>query len=249
LFVYKTIINGKELPYIFGDPSLIHPLGTNDFGNDTLIVLIHATKNSILLGFIVAAFCVCIAVFMGVVGSFKGGILDELFQLVTNIALVFPVIPSILLLSTMLNQRSMFIVATIIALVSWPWAARAIRAQVLTLKEREYVRLAKVTGMSDTKIAIMEIVPNIFSYVMLVFAIDVGIAITFEAAISMVGLGQETDLTLGRMLYWSKEFGHVTGGFYHLWLPPGIVLTLFIILIYMLHSSMTQVFNPRLREK
>ncbi|MFX1298145.1 MAG: ABC transporter permease [Promethearchaeota archaeon] len=246
---YYTMIGDRELPLIFDPPSLKHLLGTNDFGNDNLVVLIHATRNSIILGFAVGGISVGIAVFIGVVGSYVGGILDEIFQFITNIALVFPIIPFILLLSTMLNQRSIIIIGIIIALFNWPWAARTIRAQVLSLKERNFIKVSKVTGMRNIKIAIFEILPNLFSYIMLVFVIIVGIAITVEAGISIIGLGQEEILTLGMMLYWSKEFGHVTGGFYNLWLPPGIVLTLFLVLIYTVHSSMVEIFNPRLREK
>ncbi|MFX1297914.1 MAG: ABC transporter permease, partial [Promethearchaeota archaeon] len=215
---YYTLIGDRELPLIFDPPSLKHLLGTNDFGNDNLVVLIHATRNSIILGFAVGGICVGIAVFIGVVGSYVGGILDEIFQFITNITLVFPIIPFILLLSTMLNQRSITIVGIIIALFNWPWAARSIRAQVLSLKERNFIKVSKVTGMRNIKIAIFEILPNLFSYIMLVFVIIVGIAITIEAGISIIGLGQEEVLTLGMMLYWSKEFGHVTGGFYNLWL-------------------------------
>lgn len=247
--VYYTIINGVERRMIFAPPSLEHPLGTNDYGNDQLSVLLHATATSIIMGFFVALISVSIAIVLGVVGAYKGGIVDNIFQLITNIALVFPVIPLILLLSTMLNERSLLIVSLIIAFISWPWAARSIRAQVLSLKERDFVKVAKVTGISETNIAIREIIPNMLSYIFLTFTIIIGIAISVEAGISLVGLGQDTDITLGRLLYWSKEYGHITGGFYNLWLPPGIVLTVFIGLIFVVQSSMTQVFNPRLREK
>lgn len=247
--VFRTMIGDRDFPLIFDPPSLKHPLGTNDFGNDNLTVLIHATKNSIILGFTVGAISVGFAVLFGAVGAYIGGVLDNIFQFITNIALVFPVIPFILLLSTMLNKRSITIVAIIIALFNWPWAARTIRAQVLSLKERDFIKVAKVTGMRNIKIAIVEVLPNLLSYIMLVFAIIVGIAITIEASISIIGLGQEEVLTLGMMLYWSTQFGHITGNFYYLWLPPGIILTFLLVLIYAVHSSMVEIFNPRLREK
>lgn len=229
--------------------SMDHLLGTNDYGYDQLVLLIHGLKNSILFGFFVGSICVAIAIFMGVIGPYIGGTVDEIFSLITNISLAFPVIPFILLLNTMIEVRSMMIVAIVIALFNWPWAARSIRSEVLSLKERNFVKLAKVTGENKLKIAFLEVMPNLFSYIFLVFIIIIGIAIITEAAISMIGLGQQEIVTLGVMLHWSQQFGHVVRNLYNLWVPPGLILTIFIVLIYIVHSSMVQVFNPKLREK
>lgn len=251
VYLEEILIGGelRLLPRIYGAPSLRFPLGTDQKGRDNLVVLIHGARNSFVLGFFAAILCTLIAILMGAVGTFKGGILDELFGLITNIFLVFPQIPFLLLLASMVEQRSMFVVAIIIVLFSWPWAARSIRAQVLSLKERAFVNVSKITGERGIKIAILEILPNMFSYIMLVFAIMMSIAIGIEASISMIGLGQTTDITLGKMLYDSVQDSHVLNGYIHLWAPPGIVLIIFIVLFYSMHSSMVEIFNPRLRKK
>ncbi|MFX0136711.1 MAG: ABC transporter permease [Candidatus Hodarchaeota archaeon] len=246
---YNPYLGWVTVPDDRSPPSWDHLLGTNDYGYDQLTVLIHSLKNSILFGLFVGSICVAIAVFVGVIGPYIGGIVDEIFSLITNISLAFPVVPFILLLNTMIEERSIMVVAIIIALFNWPWAARAIRSEVLSLKERNFVKLAKVTGENKLKIAFFEIVPNLFSYIFLVFIIIIGAAIIIEAGIAMIGLGQQEIVTLGMMLYWSQVFGHVIRSYYFLWIPPGLALTLFIIMIYVVHSSLSQVFNPKLREK
>lgn len=251
IYLEERLLGGelKLLPRIYGEPSLRFPLGTDQKGRDNLVVLMHGARNSFVLGFFVAIFCTLIATLIGAVGTFKGGILDEAFGLITNIFLVFPQIPFLILLASMVQQRSMFVVAIIIVLFSWPWAARSIRAQVLSLKERAFVKVSKITGIRGIKIAILEVLPNMLSYIMLVFAIMMSIGIGAEASISMLGLGQTTDITLGKMLYDSVQDSHVINGYIHLWAPPGIVLSMFIILFYSMHSSMVELFNPRLRKK
>jgi len=249
LTVYYKYIGTIRVPDDRSPPSWDHLLGTNDYGYDQLIVLIHAMKNSILFGFSVGSACVAMAIFMGVIGPYIGGVVDSTCSFITNIALAFPVIPFILLLNTMIKVRSMMVVAIVIALFNWPWAARAIRSQVLSLKERNFVKLAKVTGEGKLRIAFFEIFPNLFSYIFLVFIIIIGVAIIIEAGIAMIGLGQQEIVTLGVMLYWSQTFGHVIRNFYYLWVPPGLVLTIFIVMLYLVHSSMSQIFNPKLREK
>jgi len=132
---------------------------------------------------------------------------------------------------------------------SWPWAARSIRAQTLSLKERDFVKVAKVTGTGKARIAISEVLPNMFSYIMLVFTILIGLTIVTETGISMVGLGQTEAITLGSMLRDNIYQGDIIGDRPALWLPPGILLTSFIVLIYIMQSSMISFFNPKLREK
>lgn len=249
LTIYYKYVGSIKTPDTRSPPSLDHWLGTTVYGYDQLVVLIHSIRNSILFGFFVGSICVAIAILMGVIGPYIGGIIDDFFSLITNISLAFPVIPFILLLNTMIEQRSIQVVGIIIALFNWPWAARAIRSEVLSLKERNFVKLAKVTGENKFKIAFFEIVPNLFSYIFLVFIIITGAAIIIEAGIAMIGLGQQEIVTLGMMLYWSQSFGDVIRNFYFLWVPPGLALTIFIVMIYLVHSSLSQIFNPKLREK
>ena len=145
----------------FSDPSLQHLLGTDQHGRDYLTRLLHAIRNSLVFGFITGLLCTGIAVFLGVIGPFKGGVTDTTTSFITNIALVFPQIPFILLMSAVLQTREWWITMLIIVFFTWPWAARSIRSQVLTLKERNYVKIAKMSGLKASKIALGEVLPNV----------------------------------------------------------------------------------------
>jgi peptide/nickel transport system permease protein len=234
---------------ILQEPSLNHWLGTNDYGQDAFNLLLTAIRNSIGFGLLTSFISSSIAVIFGVIGPFKGGKTDTVFQFITNIALVFPIIPTIILISTLTEERTMILILLVIALFNWPWAARSIRAQVLSIKERNYIKIAKMSGLSKTRIAISEVIPNVLSYVILSFTIITGIAIQTEAGIAMIGLGQQDFITLGYLLQEAQRNQYITTGQYHLWIPPGIILMLFLVLIYAVHGSFSSTFNPKSREK
>ncbi|WP_371802288.1 ABC transporter permease [Candidatus Lokiarchaeum ossiferum] len=249
-YVYEVIIDGRStgLPLFFAEPQSGLPLGTNQQGYSWFAVLLHSFKNSLKIGFTAGIVCVVIAVFVGLIGPFLGGAIDDFFVFITNIFLVFPVIPFILLLGTMMEKTSVLTIEIVIALFNWPWAARSIRSQVLSLRERDFVKVSKTSGLSEVKIAIVDIIPNMFSYIFLVFTILINVAILTEAGIAILGLGQSDMWTLGRMLDLDRK-AHIIPGYYHLWIPTGLSLTLFLVLMYVINTNLTEVFNPRLREK
>lgn len=230
-------------------PSLEFLLGTDDYAMDVFAQLAHGLRNSLIVGFLAGSTIVILSVSIGTIGGYKGGYIDELMQLIINVAIVFPVLPSLIVLSAFLEERSIYLVALIIAIVSWPWAARAIRSQVLSLKERDFVDLARVSGTNEVKIAFFEILPNMLAYIMLIYAIATGGAIIAEAGISMIGFGPDPKeyITLGTMLYWTIQNETIRSGFWWLYFPPGLILTVFFVLLYVMQANMDEILNPRLR--
>jgi peptide/nickel transport system permease protein len=232
-------------------PSSEFLLGTGNFGEDVLAQLCTGTRNSLIIGGIAGGFATLIAILLGGIGPFKGGLTDEISNAFSNTVMVFPMLPLLILLSAILEQRSMFLVATLIGLTSWPWAARCIRSQVLTLKERGFIEIARMSGMKDRKIVITEIMPNMLAYVIIVFVVSLSIAVLNEAGLSMIGLGPDptTNVTLGSMLYWVLNNTHAPLP-WNLWwcfIPPGVILTIFLLGVFIMHAGMDEVFNPRLR--
>ena len=139
----------------------------------------------------------------------------------------------------------------IIAFTNWGWAARAIRSQVLSLKERNFINMAKVSGMGKISISIQEVLPNMFSYISLVFAISLGISIASEAGLSVLGIGVPINFpTLGTLLFWARTLLTPTNyaKTIFVFLPPGIIITVFFVLIYIIQAEMDEIFNPRLRK-
>jgi peptide/nickel transport system permease protein len=207
-------------------------------------------RNSLMVGLLAGGLGTLIAILLGALGAYKGGLPDDISNFVTNIAIVFPVLPLLIILASITSQRSLFLVGMLIALTSWPWASRCIRSQVLTLKEREFVNLARLSGMKDRRIVIEEVLPNMLAYIVMVFVLLAGGAILAEAGISMIGLGPTNTVTLGQMLYWAMQLPPIGASWWEAWwwfIPPGIVLAVFLSAIFVMHAGMDEVFNPRLR--
>ena len=231
----------------YAKPSLEHWLGTDQYGRDHLTRLIHAVRNSLAFGLVTGSICTGIAVFLGVIGPFKGGVVDFIASFFTNMALVFPQIPFILLMSSLLQIRAWWMTMLIIGLFTWPWAACSIRSQVLTLKERNFVKVSKMSALKDMRIAFLEVLPNTLPYILLAFIIFLGSAIILEAGIAMIGLGQQNWLTLGLLLDEAFRWQWISSFSYWLWIPPGICLILIYLSFFMIQSSLSKTFEQRTR--
>lgn len=246
-------------------PSRENPLGTTQYGYDVLAQLRTGIRNSLFVGVIGGGLGTLIAVLLGALGAYKGGLADETSNLITNIVMVFPLFPALIVMAALLDPqiskftilgmkvegRSILTVGIIIALTSWPWAARCIRSQVLSLKEREFVNLARMSGMRSAEVVMKEVLPNMLAYIIMVFVLLTGGAMLAEAWLSVIGLGPAPwkDITLGGMIY--NCTGRCSIGdwrnYWWWYVPPGLVLTIFLSAIFVMHAGMDQIFNPRLR--
>lgn len=255
------ILLGTVGPLLVGDPynmnlslmgrppSLEHILGTTSFGEDVFAQLCNAIGNSLLVGLIAGSLGTMIAVFVGAIGPYRGGLADRISNLVTNLALVLPLIPLFIIIASVLRGLDLFLIGVILAVTSWPWAARSIRSQMLTLKEREFVNLARMSGDGSVRIVVSEILPNMLAYIMMVFVILTGTALLAESALSMIGVSTTRTITLGYMLYWAQHETIVPfwWGLYWWFIPPGIVLTIILTAFFVVHAGLDEVFNPKLR--
>jgi peptide/nickel transport system permease protein len=242
-------------PYHVAEPpSSQYILGTGDLGEDIFAQLCTGTRNSLMIGAIAGGFATIIGVLVGGIGPYKSGLVDETSNAFTNVVMVFPMLPLLIILVALFGggNASMFLVATLIGLTSWPWAARCIRSQVLTLKEREFINVARMSGVKGRKIVITEIMPNMLAYIIIVFVVSLSIAILTEAGLSMIGLGPDpsSTVTLGTMLDFIGTGSTQVALPWNYWwafLPPGLVLTIFLLGVFIMQSGMDEVFNPRLR--
>jgi peptide/nickel transport system permease protein len=255
------ILLGTVGPLLVGDPynmnlslmgrppSLEHILGTTGFGEDVFAQLCNAIGNSLLVGLIAGILGTLIAVFIGAVGPYRGGLADRSSNLVTNLALVLPLIPLFIIIASVVRGLNLVLIGVILAVTSWPWAARSIRSQMLTLKERDFVDLARMSGDGSVRIVLIEILPNMFAYIMMVFVILTGTAILAESALSMIGVSTTRTITLGYMLYWAQH-ETIVPFWWNIWwwfIPPGIVLTVVLTAFFVIHAGLDEVFNPKLR--
>jgi peptide/nickel transport system permease protein len=244
---YLTLNPNKSTGSRYEPPSSAHILGCDVFGQDVLAQLVTGIRNSLMVGFLAGLIGLLIAFAVGGFSAYIGGLTDETVNTFTNVFLILPVIPILIILSASLKQRSLYTVAGFIGLILWAGSARALRSQVLSLKERNFVNLARISGKGRTSIIFKEIFPNMLSYVFISFCGMFGGAIMAEAGISLIGLGPTTVATLGSMLYWSIQTQCIYIGVWWWFVPPGIVLISFTGALLAIGSVIDDVLNPKLR--
>jgi len=183
-------------------------------------------------------------------GGFKGGWVDDVLNVVTNLFIVIPqFVVLILISSSMTTGRSLTLIALIIGATGWTWSARAVRAQAAALKSRDHISLARINGDGTLAILVKHILPYLLSYVFMVFIIQIASGILSESAISMLGLGPLDTQSLGIILNDAKANGALSDGCWWGIFPATILITTIVFALYLINTSMEGVFNPRLRRE
>jgi len=228
------------------------PLGTDNFGRDMLTELISATATSLQIGFVAGLIATLIGLTFGLLAGYVGGWLDDIIMFITNL---FTVIPSFVLLvlisySIGQEQRGAVTVAIVIGFTSWVWTTRAVRAQVISLRNRDHVNLSKLSGHSIAHIIVADILPYIASYVVMAFILQISSGILAEAGLSILGLGPKTTEvpTLGLMMNWAMIYSAHIMGKWWAYFPVIAVIALVAFAMNLMNTGLDQVFNPALRE-
>ena len=228
-------------------PSAEFPLGTDSWGRDLLALLLTGTKNSLRIGVTAALISLTIGVVIGVIAGFKGGIIDSALMLVTDVILVLPSILIMMLVAAYMRERNPYYVSLIIGLTGWPWVARAIRSQMMSLKSREFMYLSKMAGLRDVRIIVEDLLPNMASYIAMAFVLLMSGAMIAEAGLSMIGLGVTKGVSLGIILYWAQMLESVRRGMWWWFGPPGAILVLLAASLLLISTALDEYFSPRLK--
>lgn len=231
----------------YDPPSGANPLGTDELGHDVLVNLIHGTRTSLFVGFFAGGLATLLGVVIGLIAGYRGGWLEEALMGFTNVVLAIPAIVVLILLSVALDSRSSIALGVVIAITSWPWTARAVRAQTSSVRTREHIDVARLSGASTFSLLVRDVLPYLLSYICMAFVLQISGAILAEAALAMLGLGPSEGVSLGVMLHWSLAWESVRTGAWWAFVPPTVLLTLVAFTLLMLQSSLDEVFNPRLR--
>ena len=228
------------------------PLGTNSFGRDVLTELVKATGVSLQIGFVAGIIATLIGLTLGLLGGYVGGLADDTTMFATNLFTVIPTIVLLILISYSIGQekRGAFTIAVVIGFTSWVWTARAVRAQVISLRNRDHVNLSKLSGHSIVHIILTDILPYIASYVVMAFILQISTAILAEAGLSILGLGPKTTEvpTLGLMLNWALIYQAPILGKWWAYLPVIVTIVLITFSMNLMNTGLDQVFNPALRD-
>jgi peptide/nickel transport system permease protein len=232
---------------LFDRPSATHWLGTDNFGRDVFTQLMFGIRTSLFIGVIAGVVATLIGVTIGTVAGYTGRVVEEGLMGFTNVIITIPPIVLLILLSIAVNNRSVATMGLIIGVTSWPWTARAVRAQTSSLRTREHVDVARISGARSFSLIIWEIIPYMLSYIVMAFVLQLSSGILQEAALSMLGLGPSQVVSLGIMLHWALLWESVRTGAWWAFVPPTLCLTLIAFSLLLLQSSIDEIFNPRLR--
>lgn len=229
-------------------PSLQHPLGTNSIGQDIMWKAMAAIKNSLLLGVIAAAISRVIAIVVGLLSGYKGGLFDRVVMVLTDSFIIIPLFPIMILIATILRSSlNMVVLGIVIGLFGWAWDARLFRSQILSLKEREFTRTAVFSGLKTFKIVTTEHLPYIVPLVMATTINNVIWVIGMEVTLSMLGLSNLNTPTIGTMIYWALQYQAIFLERWNWILTPVIICVVLILALYMLSTSISEYLDPRTR--
>jgi peptide/nickel transport system permease protein len=229
-------------------PSGTYWFGTTTFGQDVFAQFTHGLRATFFVGLVAGTLAAVIGMLVGFTAGYRGGLVDEILNMITNIFLVLPVLAVLLIIAAYLQVRNIQTQAVIIGLFSWPWVARAVRAQTFSLRSRDFVDLARLSGAPVRRIIFREIAPNMASYLFMVFIILFGGAVLFAATLDFIGLGPTEGVSLGLMLNNAVKWSALHLGLWWWFIPPGLGITVIVSALYVMNVGLDEVFNPKLRQ-
>jgi peptide/nickel transport system permease protein len=228
-------------------PSPAHWLGTDQYGRDVFAMTIGALAVSLKVGAIAGVISTIAGVVMAFVAGYKGGTVDGVLSTFTDMVLVVPSFPLLIALSAYTKDVGIVEVALMLAAFSWPFAARTIRANVLSLRSRPYVELAKVTKFRDLEVIAYELLPNMLPYIGVGFASSALGAIFALVGLEVIGLGPGETIDLGKIIFSAINTGAMTLGAWPMFVAPILLLTLLFAALNLINIGLEEVYNPRLR--
>lgn len=231
-------------------PSAQHWLGTTAVGQDVWSQLLVGTRTSLTVGFTVGVLSTALAVIIGSTAGYLGGWVDDGLTLLMNVFLTIPNLPLMIVAASYaaaFNVRGIGVIIVVLTLTGWAWGARVKRAQILSLRNRDFVLASKVSGESWFRTMMVEVLPNMASLIASTFIFGVIFAVLAEAALEFIGLGDLTATTWGTMLYWSENNSALLTGMWWWFLPPGLAIGLFALSLTLIQYVLDEMTNPRLR--
>ena len=222
--------------------------GTTTFGEDVFAQFVNGLRATFFVGLLGGGLAAVIGMGIGFAAGYKGGWVDEVLNMVTNVFLVIPTLAVLIVISSYLQQRGVLFEAIFVGLTAWPWAARAIRAQTFSLRSRDFIDLARLSGRRGLKIIVLEIAPNMSSYLMLTFILLFGNAILIAASLDFIGLGPTTGMSLGLMMFNAVAWAALILGTWWWFVPPGLGIMATVGALYVMNVGLDEIFNPKLRE-
>ncbi len=228
-------------------PSAAHWLGSTQTGQDVFSQIIYGTRASVFWGFLTGVLVTLLSVAIGLTAGYFGGAVDEGLSLLINIFLVLPGLPLAIVLASFIPVKGPQTVAIVLLITSWAWGARVLRAQTLTMRNRDFVEAARSNGESPFRIIFFEILPNEIALVAAGFVGTVTYVILAEAGLEFIGLGNVTTVSWGTMFYWSLNNDALLLGAWWWFVPPGLCIALLGAALALINNGIDEIANPKLR--
>ncbi|MFB8349266.1 ABC transporter permease [Streptomyces niveus] len=228
-------------------PSGDHWFGTTQTGQDVLSQILVGTRGVLLVGFIAGFFATVLSVLIGVTSGFLGGVMDEVLSALSNIFLVIPALPLIIIIASFVSDAGDLLIAAVIAFTSWAWGARVLRAQTLSLRKRDYVEAARATGEPTWRIICFEIMPNLTAVIASGFVGTVIFAVLLEITLAFIGVADISNWNWGTVLFWAQSNQALAQGAWWWFVPAGLCIALLGTALALINFGIDEFVNPRLR--
>jgi peptide/nickel transport system permease protein len=229
-------------------PSSAYWFGTTSYGQDVYAQFVYGLRAAFVVGALGGGIAWILGAAVGFLAGYRGGSVDDVLSMLTNVVLVIPTLAILIIVAAYVNVHSYTVEAVLIGLTSWPWAARAVRAQTFSLKTRDFVDIARLSGRSTRQIITSEIAPNMSSYLLMMFILLFGGAILIGASLDFLGLGPATQISLGLMMNNAYTASALLLGTWWWFVPPGLGIIAIVGALYVMNVGLDEIFNPRLRE-
>jgi peptide/nickel transport system permease protein len=228
-------------------PSAAHWLGTTSQGQDVLSQLVWGTQQTLMIAFAVGVISTFLSVLVGVSAAYLGGVADGVLSLLTDVLLVIPTFPLIVVIAAYLNNAGTLDIVFVLGFVGWPYGARQLRSQVLSLRNRDFLEAARVRGERSGYIIMGEVVPTLTSLIVATFLGSAAYAVLAAAGLQFIGLGDPNALSWGTMLYWAQSNTALQAGM-PLWaIMPGLFVAMLGAAFVLLNYAFDEISNPALR--
>jgi peptide/nickel transport system permease protein len=228
-------------------PSADHLLGTTAFGQDIFAQLVYGTRQSLLIAIVAGAFATVLSVVVGVSAGYLGGLGDGVLSMFTDVFLVIPTFPLIIILATYAGKGSISVVIAVLVITGWSYGARQLRSQTLSLRNRDFLESARVRGERRSYIIVVEVLPTMTSLILANFLGAALYAVLTAAGLQFLGLGDPSSNSWGTMLYWSQSQSALQTGQVWWAIAPGLCVALLGASFALLNYAFDEISNPALR--
>jgi len=231
---------------VFGAPSWSHPLGLDDGGIDMVTLLLWGAQISLVVGFAATLVSMTIGATVGILAGYFGGKVDSVLMRVTDYFLVIPDVPLMIVVAAIWGP-SLFHIVIVIGILLWTSTARVLRAQVKSVRERVYVKRARALGAGHARIVFRHVLPQVAPLLIANTVLTVAVAIFDETALSFLGLGDPSRISLGKVIQNAFERAAISAGAWWAIVPPGVLVALIILSCSLIGGALEDALNPRLR--